>query len=81
MRRFEHHAVPVDEKKIIARTNFRKKGKFPCCRCESNDTIRAAFRFEMMRDISARLVRLFAENIRLKAGGVRKSWLDIDEPT
>src|SRR5258708_7335732 len=72
MRRFDHRAVRVDRKKHKAKTNFRKTGNSPCCRCESNDTIYAAFCFEMTLGTNARLVRLFAENAGLKAGGVRK---------
>jgi hypothetical protein len=72
MHRFEHCAHLVDKKKPNAKTNFRETGNSLYCRRESGDTIRAAFCFDMTRDISARLVRLFAENTRLKMADVRE---------
>jgi hypothetical protein len=72
MHRFEHPAHLVDKKKPNAKTNFRKTGNSLYCPCKTNDTIRAAFWFDMARDISARLVRLFSENTRLKMGRVRE---------
>jgi hypothetical protein len=71
MHRFLHRAHLVDKKKPGAKTKFRKAGNSLCCRSESDDTIRAAFCFERKHDISARLVRLFAENTRLKMASVR----------
>lgn len=72
MHRFEHRVHLVDKKKPGAKTNFLKTGNSLCCGSESNDTIRAAFCFDMAHDLSARLVRLFAENSRLKIGRVRE---------
>jgi len=71
MHRFEHPAHLVDKKTPNAKTNFRKAGNSLYCRCKTNDTIRAAFFFERKHDINARLVRLFAENTRLKMADVR----------
>jgi len=56
---------------LNAGNNFRKTGKSLYFPCESSDKIRAAFYFSRIRDINARLVRLFSENIKRKPGGVR----------